>query len=121
MRFFAFQKEHARFFYEVKAIWDQLNKWGDDLCITKIDFHVKGHTLYKFLGHEFCERGADYFEDSSSLWLANIPSLPSLPSVRSLRVWEIVNEEMGLWPAVVTSNIASTLPMLTTLDCSGVD
>ncbi|KAJ4343363.1 hypothetical protein N0V95_006697 [Ascochyta clinopodiicola] len=106
IRFLAFQKEHARFFHEVKAIWDQLNEWGDDLCITKIDLHVKGHSLYKFLGPEFCEGGADYFEDSSSLWLADLPALPSLPSVRSLRVWETVNEEMELWPAVVTSKIA---------------
>ncbi|KAH6620569.1 hypothetical protein C7974DRAFT_415770 [Boeremia exigua] len=121
LRFVAFQEEHGRFFQEVKAIWDHLKEWGDDLRATKIQFHVNGNSLYEFLGPEFCEAGAECFRDSSSLWLANLPALPSLPSVRALRVRETINEQMDLWPAIVSSHIANTLPALELLDFDSFD
>ena len=119
MRLAAAQNEHARFFREVKAIWDELASWEDDLRVTSIYFHVTGFSVYKFAGPEVCS--GEYLDDNTLLDCSSLPSLPLLPSVKSLWVREETNWEIDLWPAIATCSVASSLPMLERLETVGVD
>lgn len=119
MRLTAFQNEHVRFFREIKPIWDELASWKDDLQITNISFHVKGHSIYDFVGPDVCS--GECFGDSTLLDFASFPVLPLLPSVKRLWVREDTDREMDLWPAIVTYSVASSLPMLERLEAVGIE
>jgi hypothetical protein len=116
----AFQTQNGRFFQDVKAVWDVLAEWPDDLQVTDITFFLDGHSTYKFFGSDFCIKYADYFQDIS-LHLEKIPILPPLPSVKSLKLdaWQF--QECELWPAIVTCKVATFLPALEVLDIHGLD
>lgn len=119
IRLAAAQNEHARFFREVKAIWDELASWDDDLRVDMVNFHVTGFSVYKFVGPDVCN--GEFPEDSTLLDFSSLPKLPLLPSVKSLWVREETNEEIDLWPTIVTCSVASSLPMLERLETVGVD
>ncbi|KZM27967.1 hypothetical protein ST47_g881 [Ascochyta rabiei] len=116
MRLTAAQNEHARFFREVKAIWEELASWGDDLRVEVVFFNVAGFSVYKFVGPDVCSEDFSTLLDFSSL-----PKSPLLPSVKSLWVREETNEEIDLWPTKVTCSVASSLPTLECLKTVGVD
>jgi hypothetical protein len=119
MRLAAAQNEHARFFREVKAIWDELAGWKENLRVTSIDFHVTGFSVYKFLGPKVCS--GECLNNNTLLDFSSLPELPLLPSVKFLWVREETNWEIDLWPAIATCRIASSLPMLERLEAVGVD
>jgi hypothetical protein len=121
LKFVAFQHEHERFFLSVKKIWNELASWENDIRIVKITFHMTGHSVYGFLGSEFCNTHAEYFSDGRWLYPENFTALPLLRTIKILRVHGTVNEEMDLWPAIVTCKIASTLPTLETLEVDSQD
>jgi hypothetical protein len=115
-----FQAQNERFFQDVKAVWDVLAEWPDDLQVTDITFFLDGHSTYKFFGSDFCIKYADYFKDLS-LQLENSPILPPLPSVKSLKLDHWQFQRCELWPAIVTCKVATFLPALEVLDIRGLD
>ncbi|KAJ8117475.1 hypothetical protein OPT61_g1330 [Boeremia exigua] len=116
----AFQAQNRRFFQDVKAIWDILAEFPDDLQVTDITVFLDGHSTYGFFGSDFCITHADYFKDIS-LQLENVPILPPLPSVRSLKLDDLNFQECELWPAIVTCKVATFLPALEVLHIRGLD
>ncbi|KAF1346342.1 hypothetical protein EJ07DRAFT_160536 [Lizonia empirigonia] len=84
MRLAAAQNEHARFFREVKAIWDELASWEDNLRVTDISFHVTGFSVYKFVGPGICS--GEYL-DNTLLDFASLPVLPLLPYISAALFW----------------------------------
>lgn len=115
----ATRTEHERFFREVKAIWDELASWKEDLQLPDIQFYFFGRSIYDSLGPEICEDSS--LNNKALLEFPKASMLPSLTSVKSLRVREELNYEIDLWPATVACNITSSLPMLECLDIMGVD
>lgn len=115
-----FQAQNERFFQDVKAIWDVLAEWPDDLQVTDITFFLDGHSTYKFFGSNFCIKYADYFKDLS-LQLERVPILPPLPSVKSLKLDDWQFQRCEIWPAIVTCKVATFLPALEVLDIHGLD
>ena len=115
-----FEAQNERFFQDVKAIWDVLAEWPDDLQVTDITFFLDGYSTYKFFGSDFCIKYADYFKDLS-LQLDKFPVLPPLPSVRSLKLNDRDFQRCELWPAIVTCKVATFLPALEVLDIHGLD
>jgi hypothetical protein len=115
-----FQAQNGRFFQDVKAIWDVLAEWPDDLQVTDITFFLDEHSIYKFFGSDFCIKHAEYFKNIS-LQLENFPILPPLPSVKFLKLDDIQFQECELWPAIVTCKVATFLPAPEVLDIRGLD
>jgi hypothetical protein len=118
-RLTALRSEHARFFREVKSLWDELASWNDDLQITKIYIHVNGYSVYDFIGPAVCD--GDYPGDSRLLDYVSFPTLPLLPSVKCLWVREEINEEIDLWPTIVVCSVAGSLPKLECFEAVGVE
>jgi hypothetical protein len=121
-RFLAFQKEHFRFFEELKLLWDVLASWEEALSVTSIKLFITAQCIYTLLGPAF--RDADIVREylSDNMWL-NSPCLAQLPlflSVKKLKLELDLSRQpaAAVWPQVVACKLASTLPALDTLETS---